>query len=416
MSALRVLRLCSVFEPPASALGRRGAGFDPIGGMQDHTGALTRLLARRGIAQVVLTTRPPTAPWIERIAPNATVVRVGLPVRRARQLYALPAGVLAPLLGRRADLVHVHLGEDLAILPLAALAARQRRVPIVLTVHCSLAHTLEVSDARTALLRALGARIERWGERRAAATIVLTDRLADRLAADTGFDGVRLIPRGIDRRRFADPGPDPFPSFRRRPRIVYLGRIVRAKGMETLVEAISRLRTSDAGVLVVGDGPARAAVERLARRLGVDDRIAVTGFVPHDRVPAVLAAADLVVLPSFYEELGTVLIEAMQVGVPVVASRVGGIPDVVIDGHTGLLVPPGDAGALAAAIDAILGNPRLARHLGANAGRLAPRYDLERVGDQVEALYAELAQGLSAAAADLSPAQVDPARQGSGYG
>jgi glycogen synthase len=110
---LRVLRVCSVFEPPASALSGRGARFDPIGGMQEHTGSLTRVLGRRGVVQVVLTTRPPTAPWMERPAPETTILRVGFPVRRPRQFYAVPAAVLALLLGRRADVVHAHLGEDL---------------------------------------------------------------------------------------------------------------------------------------------------------------------------------------------------------------------------------------------------------------------------------------------------------------
>src|SRR5215211_7215124 len=126
-AALRVLRLCSVFEPPASALAGRGARFDPIGGMQEHTGSLTRALARRGVAQVVITARPPTAPWLERPDARTTVIRVALPVRRPRQLYAIPAAAVAPIAGAAADLVHVHLGEDLAILPLAALAARPRR-------------------------------------------------------------------------------------------------------------------------------------------------------------------------------------------------------------------------------------------------------------------------------------------------
>src|SRR5215211_1945623 len=137
---LRVLRLCSVFEPPESAIAGRGAGYDPIGGMQDHTAGLTRRLARRGVTQVVLTTRPPTAPWHRRLGPRASVLRVGVPVRRARQLWALPAAVLGPLLGRRADLVHAHLGEDIAVLPLAFLAARRRRLPVVVTVHASPAH------------------------------------------------------------------------------------------------------------------------------------------------------------------------------------------------------------------------------------------------------------------------------------
>ena len=387
---LRVLRLCSVFEPPSTALNGRGARFDPIGGMQDHTAALTRLLDRRGVVQTVLTTRPPTAPWVQRIGARATVVRVGLPIARPRQLYAIPAMALVPALARRAEVVHAHLGEDLAILPLAALAARSGRLPIVVTIHCSLVHTVPLRDARTALLRAVGGPIERWGVRRADATITLTPRLAARLAAEVGPDRVHFMRRGVDRRAFGQPCCDAFPRVGR-PRVVFLGRVVRAKGVETLVEAAAQLRTPGAQVLVVGDGADRRRVEELSRRLGVADRVRVMGFVPHERVPAVLASADLLVLPSFYEELGTVLIEAMQAGLPAVASRVGGIPDIVEDGENGLLVAPGDATALARAIDAVLGDPVLSRRLGDGARRRAAAYDWDVVGEQVLELYRQLA-------------------------
>jgi glycogen(starch) synthase len=388
---LRVLRLCSVFEPPASAIAGRGALFDPVGGMQEHTGSLTRDLARRGIEQVVLTARPPTAPWVERLGPRVTVVRVGLPVRRPRQLYALPAGLLAPWLGRGADVVHAHLGEDLAILPLAAVAARPRRLPVVLTVHCSLTHTLAVHDVRSAILRTLGGAIERAGERRADATLVYTWRLLERLCDDRGDVAVRVMRRGVDRRAFVDPGPDPFPHLPGRPRVVFLGRVVHAKGVETLVRAAARCRTAGMQLLLVGDGPERRQVERLARRLGVAGRVHVTGFVPHELVPSVLATADLLVLPSIYEELGTVLAEALHAHLPVVASRVGGIPEIVQDGGTGLLVRPRDPDALAAAIDRVLGDPVLSARLSANAARRAPAYDLDRVGAEIEQLYRELA-------------------------
>jgi glycosyltransferase involved in cell wall biosynthesis len=316
-------------------------------------------------------------------------------VRRARQFWALPAAVLAPLLARRADLVHAHLGEDLAVLPLAFLAARRGRLPVVITVHASPAHTVGVRDLRTALVVALGGPIERWAERRAAATIVLTERLAARVAPVAGPARVRVMRRGVDRRAFADldrhPPPDPFPDLRGRPRVVFLGRLARSKGVDTLVEAAALMRTPGAQVVLVGDGPARAEVEAATRRLGLDGRVHVTGFVAHHRTPAVLAAADLLVLPSTYEELGTVLVEALQVGLPAVASRVGGIPEVVEHGRTGLLVPPGDPAALARAIDAVLGDPALAARLSAGARERAPAYDWDRMADEVRALYAEVA-------------------------
>jgi len=277
-----------------------------------------------------------------------------------------------------------------AILPLAALAARPRGLPIVLTVHCSPTHTLRAHDGRTALVRGLGGWLERRTERRAAMTLVYTDRLADRLARMPRCGPVQVMRRGIDAAAFAAPESGAFPERPGRPRVVFLGRVVRAKGVDTLVEAAARLRTPGADVVIVGDGPDRTRIEALARGLGVADRVHVTGFVGHERVPSILASADLLVLPSRYEELGTVLVEAMHAGLPVVATRVGGIPEVVADGVTGLLVASADPSALAAAIDAVLSDPALAGRMRESARRRALLYDLEHVGAAVHALYERL--------------------------
>ena len=174
---IRLLRLCSVFEPPPSALVGKGVRFDPIGGMQNHTAELTQPLDRRGVVQTVLTTRPPTAPRLQRLGDHARVIRLGLPVRRFRQLYGSQAAILAPILAARADVVHVHLGEDLAVLPVGAAAARLHRLPLVLTVHTRLRHTLAGCDLRSAVLKTVGSPIERWGERSAEAVLVITPRL-----------------------------------------------------------------------------------------------------------------------------------------------------------------------------------------------------------------------------------------------
>jgi glycogen(starch) synthase len=146
-------------------------------------------------------------------------------------------------------------------------------------------------------------------------------------------------------------------------------------------------------VLLVGDGPERPALEREVGRLGLGDRVRFLGFVPHDRVPAILTHADLLVLPSLYEELGTVLLEAMWVGLPIVASRTGGIPDVIEDGINGLLVPPGDPHTLAGAIDRVLGTPDLARRLAEAASQRAKEYDWEVLAERVLKVYRELTAG-----------------------
>jgi glycogen(starch) synthase len=392
---IRVLRLCSVFEPPPSALVGKGVKFDPIGGMQNHTAELTRALDRRGVAQTVVTTRPPTAPHFQRLGDHARVIRLGLPVRRFRQLYGLQAAIVAPVLASRADLVHVHLGEDLAVLPVGAAAARLHRLPLVLTVHTSLRHTLAVSDLRSAVLKTLGGPIERWGERSAEAVVVITPRLCRLLLSDgVDEDRVHVIPPGVNPSLFDGPFEDPFAGVGR-PRVLFVGRLAPQKGVRNLVAAAGLLEDPSAQVLLVGDGPERPALEREAQRTGVGDRLHFLGFVAHDRLPAVLAHADLLVLPSLYEELGTVLLEAMQAGLPIVASKTGGIPDVIEDGVNGLLVPPGEPELLARAIDRLLADRGLAYRLSEGARERGKDYDWEVLAERVLAVYRGVTAGRS---------------------
>lgn len=395
--AVRVLRLCTAFMPPPSVLEGKGRDFDPIGGMQNHTFELTKALDARGVRQTVVTTRPPGAPWMQRVGSKAKVFRFGVPIRHMRQLYSVGVTPGLPVLAARADLVHVHLGEDLAVLPLARLAAAIRRLPLVMTVHCSLRHTLTVTDARTRVLKGLGGELERWTESRANAIIAITPRLAEKLTADgVPPERVHVIPPGVRPALFHEPTPSPWPELSG-PKILFVGRLVPQKGGRVLLEAARRLRTPDAKVILIGDGPERPLLEQAARHHGVADRFLFRGFVPHDDVPAALAHADVLVLPSIYEELGSILIEAMQVGLPVVASRTGGVPDVVVDGTTGLLVPPSDPEALARALDRVLADASLAERLRNGARAAAEGYDWEVLADKVLAIYRSVLQGRIAA-------------------
>jgi glycogen(starch) synthase len=390
---ISVLRLCSVFEPPPSALLGRGVKFDPIGGMQNHTAELTRALDRRGVVQTVLTTRPPTAPYFQRLGDHARVIRVGFPVRRFRQLYGPQAAIIAPILAARADVVHVHLGEDLAVIPVGTAAARLHRLPLVLTVHTSLRHTLAVNDLRSAVLKTLGGSIERWGEHSAEAVLVITPRL-HRLLLSDGVDenSVHVIPPGVNPSLFEGPFEDPFSGVGK-PRVLFVGRLAPQKGVGTLVEAAGLLEDPGAQILLVGDGPERKALERESERIGVADRLHFVGFFAHERLPAVLAHADLLVLPSLYEELGTVLLEAMQAALPIVASKTGGIPDVIEDGVNGLLVPPGDPEALARAIDRVLADRKLARRLSEGVQERVKDYDWEVLAERVLRIYQDVTAG-----------------------
>jgi 2-deoxystreptamine N-acetyl-D-glucosaminyltransferase/2-deoxystreptamine glucosyltransferase len=392
-----VLRLCSVFEPlpaprrsPGSLPGEldaRTARFDPVGGMQNHTAALTRCLDALGLAQTVVTSRLAGPRGTTEVGRAARVVRTGLPLARLRQLWA-PAALPAALRpGAPVDVVHAHQGEDLAVLPLARLAARRHRCPLVVTVHCSVGHTLRGRGLRTRLLRGLGGRVERAALRRADAVLVLTGRAAAAVRADgVPADRVHVVPSGFDPALFAAAAPVALGGTGR-PRIGYVGRLAPQKRADLLVTAFGRMR-EEADLVVVGDGPERERVARLAGAGPAARRTTLAGFVAHDRVPGVLAALDVLVLPSAYEEMGSVLVEAMAAGLPVVASAVGGIPEVVQDGVTGLLVPPGDADALAAALDRLVADPALRARLAAGARAHARRYAWPELAARVAAVYA----------------------------
>jgi glycogen(starch) synthase len=376
----RVLRLASVFPVPDRGLA--AVGYDPVGGMQNHTGQLSAELDRLGVPQTVLTAYRPGAPRRQPLGARGEVLRVGVATRWLRQGYGPAAARVAVTRPRRYDLVHAHLGEDAAVLLVALAAARRLSAPLVLTVHLSPRHTLTGGDPRSRFLHAVGGAAELAAVRRAAAVITLTDRLAGMLAADVPAGRLHVVPSGMRAAAFHPAAVPPA----RRSGVLFVGRLHRQKGLDTLIRALPLLPAATT-VTLAGDGPERGALERLASDLGVGDRVTVTGFLPHRDVPALLAGADVVVLPSRYEELGTALVEAMAAGRPVVASRVGGIPELVRDGVDGLLVPPGDPVALAAAIDRLLGDRRLAARLGASGRTRVAGYDWGLLAARVLGIY-----------------------------
>jgi glycogen(starch) synthase len=181
-----------------------------------------------------------------------------------------------------------------------------------------------------------------------------------------------------------------------------VGRLVPDKGFDVLVQAFSRLRESFPALRLrlAGDGPERPRLERIARETGVADAVDFLGWVPFGAVPAVMAEATMLVVPSRIEPLGMVAVQAAQMARPVVATRVGGLPEAVVDGETGLLVPPEDETALAAAIARLLRDPSLARRLGEQA---RPSVQARLAWDQHVAAYDNLYRRIAPRAATDSP-------------
>jgi len=208
----------------------------------------------------------------------------------------------------------------------------------------------------------------------------------------------RLIPCGTDLTLFY-----PLPEARSRlpinhkePLILYVGRFDRRKGLETLVAAMAQVPQGH--LLIVGgsdpqrsDGAERRRIEGLVQTYGLGDRVTFVGQVPHEELITYYSAADMCVVPSYYEPFGLVAIEAMACGTPVIASAVGGLQFTVIPEETGLLVPPEDSTALAAAIQRLIDQPEWARTLGANGReRVIAQFDWQAIALQMGELYRQL--------------------------
>ncbi|HET7565592.1 MAG TPA: glycosyltransferase [Gemmatimonadaceae bacterium] len=157
-------------------------------------------------------------------------------------------------------------------------------------------------------------------------------------------------------------------SARSADRLLFVGRANEQKGLQVLIRALART-SAPLSLDVIGDGEGRAPLERLASELGVAERVHWHGALPHTALAPYYRCAAALVVPSIDEGLGLVAVEGQLCGAPVIASNSGGLPDIVQDGRTGLLVPPGDPEALARTIDTLLARPDRGAALG-HAGRL----------------------------------------------
>jgi len=236
-------------------------------------------------------------------------------------------------------------------------------------------------------------RVMRWALRRAARVVAVAGSLARTAAALAPEIGPRLtvIPNGVEPDRFAA-GPA-FPHPRRY--VLAVARLSHEKGIDVLLDAFAALRSADVDLVVAGDGPERPRLAAQCEALGLESRVHFLGGVDFEHVPALYRGAALVACPSRWEGLPLVCLEAMASGRAVVATAVDGTPDAVVDGASGVLVPPEEPAALARAIDAILGKPGWAEQLGARGVELVrERFDWRRIA----ARYLEVLRDATGAA------------------
>ena len=208
---------------------------------------------------------------------------------------------------------------------------------------------------------------------------------------------VSVVPCGVDTLRFRPMNRDRVRCKlglpENEPIVLFVGRIEPLKGIDVLIEAAAKVDGAFRVLVVGGDGKDAERIESLtvlASVLGLKERITFMDAVPHAELPLYYNAADVCVVPSYYESFGLVALEAMACGVPVVASRVGGLKDTVIDGRTGYLVPWRCPEPFAERLELLLSNEPLRRKLGREARAAAERFRWSEVAARVEDVYHDL--------------------------
>jgi len=368
--------------------------FPPeVGGLESHVFHLCRALVRKGHEVRVVTSRSrPEAPARERMD-GIEVRRTWFPARNplgwsAHALGSLPA---TRAIARDADVVHA---QAFASVVPCDLARRGRGVPLVTTFHTS--HFLR--RAERSLWRPVLARLVRTADHNLAASREIAD-VAEALAPGTR---VEALTNGVETEIFRPVEPAlPAPEGGG-PRIVVPRRLFEKNGVEYAVRALPRIlaRRPGAEMVLIGDGPERARLEALVDALGVRGSLRFLGARPHDEMPALLSSGDLAVFPSLMEATSVAALECMACGVPVAASRVGGLPEIV-DDRVGALFRPADPDDLADTVLGLLeendadGGGTLAERGRTARTRVVERWSNDRLAERHLEIYEALRAGRS---------------------
>lgn len=322
------------------------------------------------------------------ILPNmkmSLLARLQLPFMVFAEFFSL----LAVAAREKPDIIHAHW-----ILPqgfTAAIAGRLLRIPVVVTAHAG-----DVFPLGSFLFRLLS----RFSISSAAAVTVnssYTKAAVEKIANKA----VQVIPMGVDLKLFSSSTASLAAEIRKKYSIrgkmlLFVGRLAEKKGVTYLISAMKAVVKAfpDCKLVIVGDGPEKPALQRQAQQLGLSDSVVFAGSVPNQLLPPYYRAADIFILPSVVdsrgdtEGLGVVLLEAIAAGCPVVASRVGGIPDIVIHNRTGLLVEQKNPGQLAEAVVSLLRNRQLAKKLSAAARKnVEGGFSWKKVSGEFAAVY-----------------------------
>lgn len=339
-------------------------------------------------------------PYLERDLPDIELVTVPNLVRAispARD-WRCYRDLCKIITNRRFDVVHTHTSKAGILGRLAAHRAGCRH--IIHTPHGSvhLPQSNIPGIPNISILKRLLLFAEYWAGRRTTCIVSLSNAerehfIKQRLGAASN---THVIYNGIDLQRFSPQPRDDTKATRLRygmdddgVLVASAGRLTAEKGHHLAVEAMAKIADREVcrkfALVIAGDGPERNALETAIRNSGLEQRVMLTGFV--DDMPGLLAAADLFVLPSHYEGFGLAAVEAMAAGLPVIASRVGGIPEIITDGVDGFLFERGNVGELAQHLSLLAADRIRRQDIGQKAAVRAQAFSVTTMCEAYYALY-----------------------------
>jgi len=286
---------------------------------------------------------------------------------------------------KQADLIHAHWSLPQGLMGIAG--GRLSGIPCVTTVHGS-----DVYGLRHPLFKILNSMVIRHSD----ACTANSTATARKVREISGRKDIEIIPMGFDPEVFTPLDSRNIPGPKREKTLLYVGRLIDWKGVDSLIKALPLVqrRFPETRLLLIGDGPQRAELMGLCRDLGIEESVKFMGEIPQDLLPEYYSSAQAFVLPSIVNEkgetegLGLVLLEAMACGTPVIGSDVGGIPDIIKNGNTGLLAKPRDPEDLADKIMTVMADKKLAEELSSRASRyITENFSWDSIADRFLKLY-----------------------------
>lgn len=390
---MRIAQISAHTSPMAPLGGRE------TGGMNVYVRELSYELARLGYDVDIVTRQDGTGPAVEDLAPHLRLLRIDAgppsPIEKEELVAYLPGfakNLIAAMPSGGYDVVHSHYWQSAVVGQQLADASN--------APHVVMFHTLgEVKNRARISEREPVARIQNERAIAATATAIVTASEHERTLLETYYDAdpsrMHTVPCGVDLDLFQpadrlaarrELGLDPSA-----PVVLWVGRLEKLKGVDILINAVAQLDERDVTLLIVGgderSAPLKADLLAQALEAGIETTVRFEGAVPHERLPLYYTAADVCVVPSYYESFGLVAVEAMACATPVVASRVGGLVSTVTDGVNGYLIPWRCPEPFAEKLEVLLHNPELRANFGRSARKSVERFRWPRIALEIAAVY-----------------------------